>query len=110
MGIVTRNTRENALRILEIIGIDRFFPAEAVVGRDEAEPKPSAEGILQLAARWGIAAERMVMVGDYLYDLEAGRRAGTLTVHLERSKAPRWPHLADLVVPDLEYLAEVIGS
>jgi HAD superfamily hydrolase (TIGR01549 family) len=69
LGILTRNTRENAVRTLELVGLGGFFDPAHVLGRDEALPKPDPDGIQRLARIWGIAPETMVMVGDYQYDL-----------------------------------------
>jgi hypothetical protein len=44
------------------------------------------------------------MVGDYLYDLQAGRSAGALTVHVDATRSFRWPELADVGVGTLEEL------
>jgi phosphoglycolate phosphatase-like HAD superfamily hydrolase len=44
------------------------------------------------------------MVGDYQYDLQAGRSAGALTVHVDTTRSFRWPELADVSVTTLEEL------
>jgi HAD superfamily hydrolase (TIGR01509 family) len=108
MGVLTRNTRENALRTLELVGLGGFFVPDHVLGRDEALPKPNPEGIHCLATIWGIEPKTMVMVGDYLYDLQAGRSAGALTVHVDASRSFRWPKLADVSVGSLVELTELI--
>jgi HAD superfamily hydrolase (TIGR01509 family) len=110
LGVLTRNTRENALRTLEAIGVGRFFPAECVVGRDEAHPKPDPDGIYKLAALWKVTPAAMVMVGDYLYDLQAGQAAGAATVHVHGNRSTRWPECTDLCVPTLDVLAERLAE
>jgi HAD superfamily hydrolase (TIGR01509 family) len=104
VGILTRNTRENALRTLELVGLDAFFHPDHVLGRDEVPPKPAPDGIHLLADRWGTAAGTTAMVGDYQYDLQAGRSAGSLTVHVDATRTFRWPDLADVSVGTLEEL------
>jgi HAD superfamily hydrolase (TIGR01509 family) len=104
LGVLTRNTRENALRTLEIIGIGRYFATTDVFGRDEALPKPEPDGIHKLAAQWGVAPAAMVMVGDYLYDLQAGQAAGVATVHIHGDRTSRWPEWTDLCVPTFDEL------
>ena len=106
IGILTRNTREIALHTLDMIGLKEFFAPESVLGRDEAAPKPHPEGIAILLDAWGGSPDEAVMVGDYLFDLQVGRAAGTATIHVDRSGAFRWPELADVAVGTLEELAE----
>lgn len=110
VGILTRNTRDIALHTLDQIGLKGYFTADAILGRDEALPKPHPEGIEKLLTAWGSVAAETVMVGDYLFDLQVGRAAGTATIHVDPSGAFRWPELADLAVATLEELAEAIPA
>ncbi len=110
LGILTRNTRQIALHTLGVIGLRKYFSPDAVLGRDEAAPKPEPEGIAKLLAAWGSGPDEAVMVGDYLFDLQVGRAAGTATIHVDSSGAFRWPELADLAVTGLDELAEGIGG
>ncbi|MDD2540617.1 MAG: HAD family hydrolase [Desulfuromonadaceae bacterium] len=109
VGILTRNTREIALHTLGQIGLKGYFTAADILGRDEAAPKPHPEGIEKLLAGWGNEPDETVMVGDYLFDLQVGRAAGTATIHVDSSCTFRWPELADLVVATLEDLAEAMA-
>jgi HAD superfamily hydrolase (TIGR01509 family) len=108
VGILTRNTREIALHTLGQIGLKGYFTSDDILGRDEAAPKPHPEGIEKLLSAWGKVPGETVMVGDYLFDLQVGRAAGTATIHVDRSRVFRWPELADLEVASLEELADVI--
>jgi HAD superfamily hydrolase (TIGR01509 family) len=110
LGILTRNTRENALRTLQLTGLDGFFDPFCVLGRDEAAPKPDPEGIRLLARNWGADPVTTVMVGDYQYDLQAGRSAGALTVHVDTTRCFRWPELADISVGTLGELAQWLSN
>ena len=104
LGILTRNSRSNALVSLERIGVADLFDPEDVLGRDQARPKPDPDGILQLLRRWRAGPGNAVMVGDFSMDLEAGRRAGVRTIHLDPDGDCPWPELADLHVRSLEEL------
>lgn len=106
LGIVTRNTKRIALRVLEAIGVGGHFAPEHVLGRHDVLPKPDPAGLARLGAAWGIPGRAMVMVGDYLFDLQSGRAAGTATVHVDRTGAFRWPELADIAVSSLDELAD----
>ncbi len=103
LGILTRNARELAHITLAAIGIDDCFAPEYILGRDEAAFKPDPEGLLKLAAAWQVQPSNMVMVGDYRFDLAAGRAAGTQTVLVNQPDNP-WPELTDWHVVDCEAL------
>lgn len=94
LGILTRNDHALAKLTLEAIGVGELFNDADIIGRDEAVPKPSPDGLQQHQRRWGVAAADMVMVGDHAYDLECGRAAGTHTVLVNLPENP-WPDHAD---------------
>lgn len=52
----------------------------------------------------------MVMVGDYLYDLQAGQAAGAATVHVHGDHPSRWPEWTDLCVPTLDELVNRLAA
>lgn len=108
LGIVTRNTRHIALRVLETIGVANRFAPEDVLGRHDAIPKPHPHGLQILSARWGTRGNSMVMVGDYLFDLQSGRASGAATIHVDRSRCFRWPEFTDIAVESLDELAEMV--
>lgn len=110
LGILTRNTKENAMITLEAIGIQHLFLPENVLGRDEALPKPDPDGVLKLLNQWQAKAESSVMVGNYIHDLESGKKAQTSTVLIDHLGEFLWPDMADLMVTDLSELAEKISS
>jgi len=100
-GILTRNSRELALLSLQAIGVAPYFDPAFVLGRDEAQPKPDPGGLQHLLASWCIGPGDALMVGDFRYDLEAGRNAGLMTVHVDSREDRHWPELTDLRVQDL---------
>lgn len=108
LGILTRNSRDIALQSLQAIGAAHFFAPEWVLGRDEARPKPDPDGIERLLDHWQCPAEQTVMVGDFRFDLEVGRAAGTATVHVAPAGAPQWPELTDLQVSSLAQLLNLM--
>ncbi|HJV65948.1 MAG TPA: HAD family hydrolase [Geomonas sp.] len=109
LGVLTRNTRKNALTSLARIGLAPYIAPEDVLGRDEAQAKPDPDGIFKLARSWGASPAAVVMVGDYRFDLETGRAAGAATIHVDPSGAFRWPELTDLAVGTLAELALALG-
>ena len=59
--------------------------------------------------RWSANANDTVMVGDYRFDLEAGRGAGVTTVHLDVDSLFPWPELTDYSVSTLNELSARIA-
>jgi len=108
IAILTRNSEANAAVTLRSAGLAGFVDGAHVVGRESAPPKPDAAGVRLILERLGGAPDAAVVVGDYRYDLEAGRAAGTATVLFDPSGAFRWPELADACVRSLEELVAVL--
>ncbi len=103
VAILTRNVRE---------AVDEFVRrfdvrVAAIFTREDGPPKPAAAGALALCRHLGLAPPEVWAVGDYKYDIIAGRTAGCRTA-LVRAEAPA--NLAewgppDVVVPSLRQLA-----
>lgn len=93
LGILTRNLQAVAVSTLRQMGILECFALEDVLGREDAAPKPHPEGIQLLLERWQLTPTQAVMVGDFHFDLEAGRAAGSYTCLIHPQN--RWPELAD---------------
>ncbi|MDO6460223.1 HAD family hydrolase [Granulosicoccaceae sp. 1_MG-2023] len=110
LAILTRNDKALAGLTLEVCGLREFFPDELILGREEHAPKPAPDGILHLMQHWQAAPASTVMVGDYVYDLKAGRAAGVTTVHFDEQGLARWPELSDITVQELSELAELLGD
>jgi HAD superfamily hydrolase (TIGR01509 family) len=75
-GILTRNTREAVVLFTERFG----FSFDGVYTREDGPSKPSPEGVLALCRRFGAHPAHSLVVGDYKFDILAGRAAGCPTV------------------------------
>ena len=106
LAILTRNTMPVVKHTLQACKIDHFFPLNHILDRDACMPKPSPDGVRQLLDLWQADADDTVMVGDYLYDLEAGKGAGVATVHLDTRGNVDWSEFTDIRI---EELGELIG-
>ncbi len=104
LGIVTRNGFDIAKETLRACGLMKFFDTQFIMGREQAQPKPKPDGIQKLLAMWQAPADRAVMIGDYYYDLAAGRAAGTATVYLDARGESAWSDYADITVERLDAL------
>lgn len=131
-GICTRNFDAPVKHLLTkfLASVEPFQP---IVTRDFRPPKPSPAGILHIARTWGFTkpladtedkreidgsavnsevgdASGLIMVGDSIDDMTAGRMAGAATVLLVN---PANQHLAehehtDLVITRLDELVGVL--
>jgi HAD superfamily hydrolase (TIGR01509 family) len=110
LGILTRNSHDNALETFRVCGLAGFFKSECVMGRESCEVKPSADGIRKLLAVWNASPDDTVMVGDFLFDLLAGREAGTATVYVDPNGRFQYADKADVCVRDLWELAELYAG
>ncbi|MFZ5571890.1 MAG: HAD family hydrolase [Thermodesulfobacteriota bacterium] len=45
--------------------------------------KPSPQGVLAAAEKWKITPGRIAVVGDYIFDIQAGKAAGAVTIFLQ---------------------------
>jgi HAD superfamily hydrolase (TIGR01509 family) len=110
IGILTRNTHHGALETLYRCGLADYFDVDNILGRESCAPKPSADGIERLLDRWGAPPRQGVMVGDYLFDLVAGREAGVATVYFDPSGRFEWAAEADESVSSLHELRARLGA
>jgi len=110
LGILTRNTRDIALKTLDCLGIGAYFSEACILGRSDVPPKPDPEGLFRLSVQWETAPHELVMVGDYLFDLQTGRNAGAATIHVDRTRSFSWPELTDIGVETLEELFSILPA
>ncbi|MBA4422797.1 MAG: HAD family hydrolase [Syntrophus sp. (in: bacteria)] len=110
MGVLTRNTRDIAIRTLDSLGVGGYFPEECILGRGDAPPKPDPEGLFRFCVRWRTVPAEMVMVGDYVFDLQTGRNAGAATIHIDRTRSFLWPELTDIGVSTPEELLQILPA
>ncbi len=101
LGILTRNSVDNARQTLKAAGLDAYFVDECIVGRECATPKPNPDGVVKLLDQWETRGTEAIMVGDFLFDLLAGRQAGTATVYLDIDGTSQWSDYADATVRSL---------
>jgi HAD superfamily hydrolase (TIGR01509 family) len=108
LGILTRNSARCARVTLEATGLEGFFGSPDVIAREHAPPKPRPDGIHLLLARWSAKPEQALIVGDYRFDLEAGRAAGIATVYFDCDASHAFSSHADLRVTCLDELTRAL--
>ena len=104
MGIITRNMLSAAKQTLATCDLLDYFDPTCILDRDSCEPKPSPAGLEQLMEHWQTTASDTVMVGDYLFDLQAGKAAGVATIHIDTKGAFAWPEFTDWQITDLQQI------
>jgi len=75
LAVQSRACREYVRRSLDRIG----FAFDAVAAREDVcRPKPDPEGIRLIMGKLHCLPQNTIVVGDHPFDIDAGKRAGTL--------------------------------
>ena len=104
MGIITRNMLSAAKQTLATCELLDYFAPECILDRDSCAPKPSPAGLQHLMQHWQAQAHDTVMVGDYLFDLQAGKAAGVATIHIDAKGTATWPEYTDWLITKLDQI------
>jgi hydrogenase expression/formation protein HypE len=93
IGIITRNGSRQVGRALENfdrLTLDHF---DVIISRDDTvKPKPDREGVDLAIKSMDASSLETILVGDYLFDIQAGNAAGIVTVLLfEKNGENRMP-------------------
>lgn len=107
-GICTRNFDGPVAHLCRTFLPGITFPQ--IVTRAFKPPKPHPAGILHICAQWGVGGNEVIMVGDSIDDMEAGRRAGSATVLLRNdgNKEVAEHEFTDYVIWSLDELVNVL--
>jgi phosphoglycolate phosphatase-like HAD superfamily hydrolase len=103
-GVITRNTREAVALIARNLEVD----FGVVIAREDAPPKPDPASVHAACDLLGVRPEACVMVGDFTFDIEAGRNAGCRTVFIETEKFAHLEPGEDVRIKSLVELIEVL--
>lgn len=93
-AILTRNSRVCTDLVLDRLNLQFSH----VLTREDAAPKPDPEGLLAICRAWDLPPHEVVFCGDYLFDLQAGRRAGMRTILYAPGSLPEFADQADFVL------------
>ena len=104
-AILTRNSRESTQRTL-----DRWnLTFSQIVTREDAPPKPDPTGVRLIAERWAISPHEIIVIGDYLFDLQAGRRAGMRSILFAPGECPDFASEADFILRDFRHAVDLLN-
>jgi hydrogenase expression/formation protein HypE len=86
LGIITRNSLPSVRVALERFETVRLLDFSTVITRDDSLPKPHPDGVHKACERMGLAASELMVVGDFRFDVIAGKAAGACTVLLTNGR------------------------
>jgi HAD superfamily hydrolase (TIGR01549 family) len=110
LGIITRNRLQSIKRSLKNfqgITLDDF---DVIVSRDTPVAiKPSPDGIILAAQRLNVNLKEVLMVGDYVFDIQAGLRAGGMTAFLDYGTVSKTATVeSDFTITSLQEITEIV--
>ena len=103
-AVLTRNSRESTEIVLDRLGLH----FEMALTREDAPPKPDPTGLLTICDIWQMQPAHVLFCGDYVFDLEAGSRAGTRTMLFAPRELPDFVRQADHVLRSFRDAATLI--
>jgi HAD superfamily hydrolase (TIGR01509 family) len=86
LGIITRNSFPSVRLALEKFETVRLHDFAAVITRDDSLPKPHPDGVHKASERMGLTVSELMVVGDFRFDVMAGKAAGACTVLLTNGR------------------------
>lgn len=104
VGLVTRNSSLSVDHFCREHGI-RF---DGTVTREFPHLKPHPAPVVHLLQRWRIAPHEALVIGDYRYDIDSGRAAGTFTCFFQNPHTPFHGEDADFVVHSMHELDDLV--
>ena len=103
-ALLTRNSRRCAAVVLKRHGLQ----LDHLATREDPPYKPHADSILNIVRKMGARREQTLMVGDYLYDLQAAANAGVDSVLLCLAGEAR-PDFSDQATYMADHLHDVLA-
>jgi hydrogenase expression/formation protein HypE len=112
VGIITRNSLASVVTALSQFTDLAVEDFEVVITRDDpVRPKPHPDGVLLAAERLQVEPETILVVGDFHFDMDAGRRAGALTALLDEGRTdPEGQIHCDFRVAALNDIVKIVRN
>ena len=105
-ALLTRNRRD----VTDAVIAKHGLRLDAVATRDDGPLKPDPRSVLRLVERFRAHVRETLVVGDFRYDIDAGRAAGTRTCLLTNGSPPRFKVEADHVIERLLDLRALVRA
>ncbi|MGB9623364.1 MAG: HAD family hydrolase [Phycisphaerae bacterium] len=107
LALLTRNSRRSVAIVLK----KHRLAFDFVRTREDGALKPSAEPVRAICAALDVTPQQTLMVGDYLFDIQAGAAAGTATaLMIGEQPPPAFAHQADYVIRRLDEIPAIVDT
>lgn len=105
LAILTRNTQKSAEILVNRLDVDFDF----VLSRDFPFVKPDPRPVKHIISKWGFSSEKVLMVGDYIHDIECGKNAGADTCYFHNDGTDEsFGKNADYLVKSFNQLEDIV--
>ncbi len=104
LGIVTRNERRSVDALCAKYGLE----FDSVVTREFQFIKPHPAPILHILKQWNLPPHEVLMIGDYVHDIDCGRAAGTGTCFYHNQGSRYHGEDADFTARSIDDLSEIV--
>ena len=111
VGVVTSKRLHMVQRGIKILGLEDVFDI-IITPDDTKKTKPDPEPVLCGCRKLGVKPEEAVYVGDSVFDMEAGKKAGTQLCSVKYTLTPIDELLSfnpDFLVDSMIEFAEILG-
>lgn len=104
LGVLTRNSRKSVDSFLKIFDLD----FDAILTREHPHVKPSPQPVYDILKQWDLVPEDVLVVGDFIHDIECGNSAGTDTCFYANPGQESYAEFADFSVNSYQELEQLV--
>jgi HAD superfamily hydrolase (TIGR01509 family) len=110
MGIITRNRLSSIERALQNFENTTISCFDVIISRNTpVRPKPSGDGIRLAAKKLNLDVKEVLMVGDYIFDIQAGKSAECITSFLDYgTSSGNFKIESDFTISHLEEIKKIV--
>jgi hydrogenase expression/formation protein HypE len=110
IGVITRNTLSSVERALQNFNDIDMSHFDVIISRETpVRLKPSGDGIILAANTLNVDVKQILMVGDFVFDIQAGQTAGCMTAFLDYGTLSGTTKVeSDFTVSGLEEIKNIV--
>ncbi len=110
IGVITRNTLSSVERALQNFNDIDMSHFDVIISRETpVRLKPSGDGIILAANTLNVDVKQILMVGDFVFDIQAGQTAGCMTAFLDYGTVSGTTKVeSDFIVSNLEEIKDIV--